>query len=79
MDFENKESTTKKEMSALRSSRGSELSPDDLCAVVGGKKSMKGIETIDFTCPYCGQVLKVGDSREASRHCNQDCPNSPYK
>lgn len=79
MDFEIKEPITKEEMSTPRSSRGTELSQGDLCAVVGGKASMKGIETIDFTCPYCGQVLKIRNTREASRHCNQDCPNNPYK
>lgn len=79
MGFEINEPTTKKEIGTLRSSRGSEIAQEDLCDVVGGRASMKNIETIDFTCPYCGQVLKVRDSRDASRHCNQDCPNSPYR
>lgn len=79
MDSENKESATKKKMGSQRSSCAAEIIEDDLGDAVGGKASMKNIETVDFICPYCGQTIKVRDARDASRHCNQDCPNSPYK
>ena len=77
MEF--KTPTSREEMEALRKSLVQEISDDDLDAVAGGNDDLKEKINMDWTCPFCGAVVKCKMMQDAAKHMTQACPNNPYK
>lgn len=72
--------TNKAEMDELRKSLVEEITDDELDDVAGGNDDLQGkfSETIDWTCPFCGNVLKLKQYQDGPKHIVK-CPNNPYK
>ena len=69
---------TKEEMEALRKTLVQEISDDDLDAVAGGNDDLKEKIDMEWTCPFCGTVVKCKLVQDAAKHMTK-CPNNPYK
>ena len=69
---------TKEEMEALRKTLVQEISDDDLDAVAGGNDDLKEKINMEWTCPFCGAVVKCKMVQDAAKHMTK-CPNNPYK
>lgn len=78
-DFNIKVPTSKEEMEALRKALNAELSDDILDGIVGGNDDGKSKESVDYVCPFCGELLHLKCEQDGYKHVVQDCPNNPYK
>ena len=69
---------TKADMEELRKSLVQELLDDDLDTVAGGNDDLKDKIDMDWTCPFCGTVVKCKLVQDAAKHMVK-CPGNPYK
>ena len=69
---------SKAAMDELRKSLMQEISDDDLDAVAGGNDDLKEKINMEWTCPFCGAVVKCKMVQDAAKHMTKDCPNNPY-
>lgn len=76
--MEIKAPTNKAEMEALRKTLVEEISDDELDAVAGGNDDLKEKINMEWTCPFCGEVVKCKLVQDAAKHMTK-CPNNPYK
>lgn len=79
-EFDFKVPTSQAEYDEMKKMLRSEISDEDLDAVVGGNDSpnLKGKGDIRWDCPFCGAVIMCKQKQDAAKHMTK-CPNNPYK
>ncbi len=81
MDF--KAPTSKQEYEEMLKSLRTQISDDDLDAIVGGNDdkphgSGKNKQGTPVTCPFCGATIMIYRFEDGPKHMTK-CPANPYK
>ena len=80
-EFDFKFPTSQEEMDEMKKMLRSELTDDDVDAVVGGNDDMKGKnknQGTPWVCPGCGATIMIRQFQDGPKHMTK-CPGNPYK